>query len=142
MPLLESGVRALSNRMPKVISPQTHAIIDFAFAGSFILAGALTWKGQRKKSAISSWIVAGTELGLSLVTDYPGGVVPLISFSTHGKIDAGISGLIGSMPSLMEFSHEWPSWFFRAQGMSLAVVTGMTDFTGVRGSRYRRYRAA
>ena len=33
MALLETGVRELSNRMPKVISPKTHAIIDYAVAG-------------------------------------------------------------------------------------------------------------
>lgn len=131
MPLMEKGVETIANRMPKIIGPKTHAIIDYSMAGSFIVAGALAWKGEHKAAALSSWIVAGAELALSLMTDYPGGVAKLISFPTHGKIDAGMSGLIGSMPNLMRFSDEPSSGFFRTQGIALAAVTGLTDFSGV-----------
>lgn len=141
MPLMEKGVETIANRMPKIISPKAHAIIDYGMAGSFIVAGAVAWKGEHKAAALSSWIVAGAELALSMMTDYPGGVAKLISFPTHGKIDAGMSGLIGSMPNLMRFSDEWPSWFFRSQGMTMAAVTGLTDFSGVTPQR-RQMRAA
>lgn len=140
MPMLEKGVQAVTNRLPKVISPKTHAIIDFALAGSFIVAGIVSWKQRHKKAAINSFIVAGAELGVALTTDYPGGIAHLISFPARGKIDAGLSGLIGSMPNLMGFSDEWPSWFFRSQAMSMAAVSGLTDFSGreYRRDRYRR----
>jgi hypothetical protein len=138
MPLLEKGVKTIADRMPKVISPKTHAIIDYGMAGSFILAGALAWKGNQKTAAISSWIVAGAELAVSMMTDYPGGVAKLISFPTHGKIDAGFSGMIGSMPNLMRFTGEWPAWFFRSQGMAMGAVTGLTDFSAVQPQRQMR----
>jgi hypothetical protein len=140
MPLLEKGVHMATGRMPKIISPKVHAIIDFAMAGTFFLMGALAWK-RSKKAAISSFICGGAELTTSLITDYPGGVWPLISFPTHGKIDAGFSGLIGSMPNLMGFSDDPGSWFFRGQGIAMAAVTGLTDFEGER-FEYRRRRAA
>jgi hypothetical protein len=128
----------ISDRMPKVISPRTHAIIDYGTAASFIVAGALAWKGGYQKAAISSWVIAGTELAVAMMTDYPGGVARMINFETHGKIDAGMAGLVGSMPNFMGFSDEWLSWFFRGQGMSIAAVTGMTDFGGVRPGVERR----
>ncbi len=138
MPLLEKGVQAVTNRMPKVISPKTHAIIDYAFIGSFVVAGLLAWKNH-KKAAISCFITAGAEATTAMLTDFPGGVWPVISYRTHLKMDAGMSGLIGTMPNLMGFGSESPAWFFRSQAMSLAAVTGLSDTGETRyQQRYRR----
>ncbi|MFB3915316.1 MAG: hypothetical protein ACE14M_01195 [Terriglobales bacterium] len=143
MPLLEKGVHTLTGRMPKVISPKVHAIIDYAVAGSFLLAGALAWK-RDKKSAISSFIVGGAGMGIAMTTDYPGGVWKLLSFPTHGKIDVGFAGMISSMPNLFGFDNAAGSWFFRSQGMAMAAVTGLTDFRGRETERmaWPRYGAA
>lgn len=143
MPLLEKGVHAVTGRMPKVISPKIHAIIDYGLAGSFLLMGVIAWKQRKHKSAISSFIVGGAELGIALTTDYPGGVWKKIRFPTHGKIDAGFAGMIGSMPNIFGFDSAADTWFFRSQGMALAATTGLTDFRGVESEPYsRRYRAA
>lgn len=143
MPLLQKGVQMLTRHMPKAISPTAHAILDLAFAGSFLVAGILAWKRREHKAAISSWIIAGSEVGLALATDYPGGVARLISYPTHGKIDAGMSGLISSMPQLMDFASERMGSFFRVQAMSRAAVTGLTDFENKgRALRRGRFQAA
>ena len=141
MALMEMGVRTLSNRLPKVIGPKTHAIIDYGVAASFIVTGALLWR-KSKRAAIASWICGGNELTTAMLTDYPGGVAKLISFPTHGKIDAGFAGVIASMPNLMGFSDRGCSSFFRAQGLAMAAVTGRTDFEGEResGRPRRRFR--
>jgi len=55
MALIEKGVQAVAERMPKVISPRTHAIIDYATAGSFLLAGALLWK-RNKRAAVGAML--------------------------------------------------------------------------------------
>lgn len=137
MPLMEKGVHSIADRMPKVISPKIHAVIDYSVALSFIAVGAAAWRRRQKIAAISSFIVAGAELGLSMITDYPGGVARLISFPTHGQIDAGMAGMVGSLPNMMGFSGEQPSRFFRMQALSIAAVTGLTDFEAVRGVRAR-----
>ncbi len=127
MALVETSVKALSNRLPKVISPKTHAIIDYATAGSFLVMGALLWK-RHKRAAIGSIVCGAIEANTAMMTDYPGGVAKLISFETHGKIDSGFAGIVGLLPTLLGFSDEKESWFFRGQAMGLAAVTGMTDF--------------
>ena len=129
MALMEMGVRALTNRLPQVIGPKTHAIIDYGMAASFIVTGALLWK-KSKRAAIASWICGGNELTTALLTDYPGGVAKVINFPTHGKIDAGFAGVVASMPNLMGFSDRGVSSLFRAQGLAMAAVTGLTDFEG------------
>ncbi len=143
MAIVDSSVKALSNRLPKVISPKTHAIIDYATAGSFLLMGALLWK-KHKRAAIGSIVCGAIEANTAMMTDYPGGVARLISFQTHGKIDSGFAGMVGLLPSLLGFSDEKESWFFRGQAMGLAAVTGMTDFEYYEenGRRRRRERRA
>jgi hypothetical protein len=36
MPILDKAVRWGTNRMPKVINPTAHAVIDYAIAASFL----------------------------------------------------------------------------------------------------------
>ena len=136
MALAGIGVRTLSNRLPKVISPKTHAIIDYATAGTFFVMGAFFWK-RHKRAAITSWICGAEEVTLSMLTDYPGGVAKVVDFSTHGRIDTGFAGLVASAPNLLGFSNEWPSAYFRSQALALAAVTGMTQFEG-KAERGRR----
>ena len=142
MALMQKGVQALTERMPKVISPRTHAIIDYATAGSFFLAGALLWKRSRR-AAVASMLCGAMEAGTALMTDYPGGVKPVISFPTHGRIDAGFAGFVATLPNLLVFGSEPEAMFFRGQGVALAAVTGLTDFqAGADSGRSRRRRAA
>jgi hypothetical protein len=142
--LMEKGVNLLSNNLPKVISPKTHAIIDYAVvAGGFFAVAGVAWK-KHKTAAVASLICGIAETTIAMLTDYPGGVgVNAISFPTHGKIDAGTAAVFGTMPNLMGFADEWPGWFFRTHALAQATVTGLTDFTGERESiRRPRYRAA
>lgn len=139
MGLLDTGVRTLSSRMPKLINPTAHAIIDYATAGSFFLMGALFWR-RNKRAAIAAMALGATETATAMMTDYPGGVSPVISFQTHGKVDAGVSGVIGLVPTLLAFSDEPEAPFFRGQAVALAAVTAMTDFQA--GPREYRRRAA
>lgn len=141
--LMEKGVNLLSNNLPKVISPKTHAIIDYAVvAGGFFAIAGAAWK-RHKPAAVASLICGVAETTVAMLTDYPGGVAKVIDFPTHGKIDAGFAAVVGTMPNLMGFTDEWPVWFFRSHALAMATVTGMTDFTGeARLDRSRGYRAA
>jgi hypothetical protein len=146
MALLQTGINALTNRMPKVISPKTHAVIDYLTAGSFLVTGALLWN-RNKRAAVGSMVCGIMEAQTAMITDFPGGLTPLISFETHGKIDAGFAGFVSMLPNLLAFSDEPEAMFFRGQGLAIAGVTGLTDFGDERRStrreqRYRRRRAA
>lgn len=125
MPLLNKGVSMLTRLMPKVITPKGHAILDYTVAALFVVAGINAWR-RHKHAALSAFMVAGTGIGLSLLTDYPGGLAKVIPFPTHLKFDAGHAGMVSSMPSLIGFGRNWPAWIFRAQGMGIAAVTALT----------------
>lgn len=120
-------ISAISDKLPKVIGPKTHAIIDYAMAGSFLTMGAL-WLKSNKKAAIGSFICGGAVLANSLLTDYPGGVAEVISFETHGKIDVGLAAATLTMPRLLGLSGNGAAWFYRLQAVAETAVVGMTDF--------------
>jgi hypothetical protein len=129
MPILDQAARWTTNKLPKVIMPKTHAIIDYAMAASFFGMAAFFWR-RNKRAAISSLVCGTAETVTALCTDYPGGVVKEISYETHGAIDFGLSGMAASLPDMLRFSGEPESRFFRVQGLVLATVAGLTDFTG------------
>ncbi len=75
----------------------------------------------------------------SMLTDYPGGVWRTMSYRTHGKIDAGLVGATGSMPSLMGFADDDEARFFKIQAIAEATVTAMTDFDALDRTDHYRY---
>ncbi|SRR5690242_15487731 len=137
MPILQKGVAALANRMPKVISPKGHAIADYATIGTFFLLAGLFW-GRNKRAAIAALICGGSELATTLLTDFPGGVAKVISFPTHGKIDMGLAATAASMPSFMGFDDDPEAKWLRIMGLNVTAVTAMTDFEQLRREPRRR----
>lgn len=127
MPLLQKGVALAAGRMPKIIKPQAHAVLDYLVAGSFFVAAGLCWR-RNKRAAISSLLCGGMVTANSALTDYPGGIWDAISFHTHGKVDAGLAALTATMPRLMGFGDDQESKFFSMQSMFETAVTAMTDF--------------
>lgn len=128
MPLLQSAVSMIADRMPETIEPKTHAILDYAMAGAYITAGALFWKRHRR-AAIGSFICGGTIAATSLLTDYQGGIADKVDYNTHGKIDAGVAGLASAIPSAMFFRKDPQAKFFLAAGIAATVITALTNYS-------------
>jgi hypothetical protein len=133
---IEIGVKVLSKRLPKVLSPRAHAMIEYGVAGAFFIMGAAMW-GSSKRAAIASLACGAAETAIILLTDYPGGVAQVISFETHGRIDAGMAGTLSLIPTILGFSDQEKSAFFRIQSLGIAATTAMTDFSAME-PRYRR----
>jgi hypothetical protein len=127
MVLAGLATQAVTDRLPKVIKPGVHAVLDYVVAGAFITMGAFFWKSN-KRASIAALACGGTALANSLLTDYPGGVKPMISFETHGKIDAGLAGITATMPTFLAFGDEDEAKYFRGAALVETVITGMTDF--------------
>jgi hypothetical protein len=127
MPLIQIGLKMAPGRLPKVIKPRPHAIVDYAVAGSFMLMGALWWR-RNKRVAIGSLICGGATAVNSLLTDYPGGMFRVISYRNHGRIDAGIAGLTAAMPRFMSFKEDPGARLFGLGVLGQTAITGLTDF--------------
>ena len=127
MALWQKGVRMAVGKMPKVIDPATHTVLDYAVAGSFLLMGILFWKRNRR-AAVSSLFCGGTAAANILLTDYPGGSRKVISYQAHGHIDTGIAGMTAALPRLLRFEDEPEAGFFEVAALAETVIVGLTDF--------------
>ncbi len=127
MPILHKSASIFSRRLPKVIGPGAHCVVDYSVAALFLAAGALFWR--RHKSASVSSLLCGAGVMLNtLFTDYPGGVVPAMSFATHGKIDSGLAGITAAIPALMGFAGDQTARFFEASAVAQTLAAGLTDY--------------
>jgi hypothetical protein len=129
MALWQKGVRMAAGKMPKVIDPTTHAVLDCAVAGSFLLMGILFWK-RNKRAAASSFFCGGAAAANILFTDYPGGPRKVVSYKAHGHIDTGIAGMTAALPRLLRFEDEPEARFFELEALANTVIVGLTDFDG------------
>ena len=127
MSIVQKGITALSDRVPKVLSPTAHAIADYATVGGFVTMGILLWKRHRR-AAIAALACAGGELANTLITDFPGGVTNAISFETHGHVDLGLAAAASSLPGFLKFSGEPEAKFFSIMGVNITAVHAMTNF--------------
>jgi hypothetical protein len=57
-----------------------------------------------------------------------------LSLETHRTIDFTMSGVITSVPGMLHFADQPEAHIFRAQGLVIAAVAGLTDFSGDGGS--------
>jgi hypothetical protein len=127
MPVSQMVAKAGKHYLPKVINPRIHVIIDYTVAGTFLLMGGLFFKNN-KRASLGAFMLGGAIVGQSLLTDYPGGVVKLISFQMHGKLDTGMAGVMAAVPDLLGFKDEAEAKHFRTQAFAEAIVVGMTDW--------------
>lgn len=133
MALTDAATKMVVNKLPKVLDAKTHAIADYATAGAFFLMAALFW-GRNKRASIGATMCGGAIAATSLLTNYPGGLKKVISFETHGRIDAGLAGLTATMPNFMAFSDEEEAKYFRGGALVETVIAGLTDFDSAAAS--------
>jgi hypothetical protein len=126
MPLLQRGVAAATNRMPNVISPTAHAIIDYVTVGAFFIMGAALWR-RNKRAALGSLMCGSTELATVMITDFPGGVAKVIDLPTHLRIDMGLAAIAATLPDFMGFKDESESKWFRLLGLNITANAGLTN---------------
>ena len=127
MPLWEKGAKFAAKKLPDVVDPTMHAVLDYVIAASFLLKGALLWK-RRRRAAAGALICGGATLANALVTDYPGGVFRKISYRTHGRNDTALAAFTASAPRLLGFHDQDEATFFHVEAVVETVVTELTNF--------------
>ena len=117
----------VTETVPKVIDPTTHAVLDYLTAGSFLAMGAALMRKHPRASTLA-FINGASVLAASLLTDYPGGVWRKLSFRTHGMLDVMQASMAASMPAIMGFGSDPEAQFFHAQAALEAGILAATDF--------------
>jgi hypothetical protein len=125
--MADNQLEQLTSGVPKVIDARTHAIIDYATAGTFLAAGAML---RRKNPAAStfSYMNGLAVIATSMMTNYPGGLWKVFSFKTHGTIDACLATMVAVGPALLGFASEPEGQFFHGHAALEAGVIAATDF--------------
>jgi hypothetical protein len=109
------------------ISPVAHAVLDYAVAATFFGVGA--WLMRRHRAAASLAFANGAMVaGMSMLTDYPGGVFRLLPFRGHRAGDVLQAAFAGFGPAVFGFAGDEEAKFFYAQAASEAAVIAGTDW--------------
>ena len=124
---MTSTTTADGKHATRVISPAQHAVLDYGVAAAFFAFGF--WMLSRHRRAATLAIANGSMvLGMSLLTDYPGGVAPTLSFRAHRAGDIAQAALAGLGPILLGFGRGPEAAYFYGQALSTAGVIAATDW--------------
>ena len=115
--------------MPAMISPGQHAVLDYSVAATFFGVGAALWNRHRPAASLAL-LNGAMVLGMSLLTNYPGGMWRTLSFKTHRTGDIMQAALAGFGPALFGFSGDPEAKYFYGQALSEAGVIAATDWEG------------
>jgi hypothetical protein len=138
MSLIPAATNTLETKLPKVISPTAHGVIDYAHAAFFFTVG-LVCRRSNKRAAWAAFATGGFILVESLFTDYRFGAKPVIPFETHGKMDSVFAASSWMMPSIFGFKGTGPAKIFEVNSLAEASVVGMTDWNSERAHRERTF---
>ena len=127
MPLWQQGVKFAAKRIPARMGPTTHAVLDYAVAGSFLVMGAWLWRRHRR-AALGSLLCGGVTAANALLTDYPGGIFDVIDYKTHARIDAAIGAIAAAAPRMLGFDDEPEAKLFGLEALAQTVSSTLTDF--------------
>ncbi len=97
----------------------------------------MSYRDRNRRASALAFINGAMVLGMSLLTNYPGGIWRKISFRTHGKLDVVQAALAGLGPLFFGFAEAPEARTFHMQALSEVGVIAMTDWDGQR-SRTRR----
>jgi hypothetical protein len=111
----------------RAISPARHAILDYGVAATFLAFGFSVLSRHRAAAALA-FVNGGMVLGMSLLTDYPGGVLRILSFRAHRTGDIAQAALAGLGPILFGFGTDPEARYFYGQAVSEAGVIAATDW--------------
>jgi hypothetical protein len=120
--------------MPRVISPETKATLDWMIAGAMLAGAAYFWRRNRR-AAVGLLVSGVTDVATIAMTDYPGGLVRKLDFDAHGRIAMRQSTLTASLPAALGIQGTTASMLFGVHAALAALLTQMTDFDAWRNRR-------
>ena len=115
-----------------VLSPRIHAALDYLSVLVLVLAPTLF--GLNDIAAAGAYALAAIHLALTLLTDFPGGVMKVVPLQSHGMIEIVVGVLLVLAPLVIPAATGLGMSgriFFIGFGAVLVVVWAITDYVGV-----------
>jgi hypothetical protein len=116
-----------SKELTKMISPAQHAVLDYGVAATFLGLG-FSMLSRHRRAAALAFVNGAMVLGMSLLTNYPGGIFRILSFRAHRTGDIGQAALAGLGPILFGFGNDPEAKYFYGQAASEVGVIAATDW--------------
>ena len=126
---MANALQNLTSPVPKVIDPKMHAVADYSAAAGLACLG-LYLRDRNSTLSNFAFMNAGMIVMISLLTRYPGGVIPAMSFKTHGMMDAVQGALLAAGPLLLGQQDDPDSKYFYGQAALEMGVVAATDWEG------------
>ncbi|MCI0553058.1 MAG: hypothetical protein L0287_19090 [Anaerolineae bacterium] len=118
----------------KIISLHIHRYIDYVTVVVFLLAPVLI--GLTGLPAILAYVLAGVHFLMTLVTDFPLGIVKLIPLSIHGWVERVLSPVLVLVSFVPVFTVETTARiFYIVMGIVIILVGLLTDYQGTQQAR-------
>jgi len=127
----------MTGNVPKVIDASTHAVIDYATGASFLGLGAYLGRHHPRAAALA-YANGAAVLGLAMLTDYPGGLFPAVSFRTHGWMDVLLAGMTAAGPAMLGFADDPVARVFQGSAALETGVVAATDWSSANGDSFDR----
>ena len=116
----------------KIITPRNHGYLDYITVAIFLAAPTLV--GFNGLPRALAYALAGIHLAMTLVTDFPLGVVKLISFTLHGWVERVVGPLLVLVPFVLGFEGA-ARIFYIAVGIVIVAVGLLTDYEGTAAAK-------
>ena len=114
----------------KILTPTSHGVVDYAAVLTLLVLPSLL--DFSNTPATLSYVLAATQLLVSILTRYPLGLIKRIPFPLHGYYELVTALLLVPMPWLFGFSNEDAARnAFVVSGVSLFVVWLVTNYRAV-----------
>ena len=133
---MANTLQTITRPVPKVINPAIHAVADYGAAAGLACLG-LYLRDRNPTLAMFAFINAGLVVMTSLLTRYPGGVFPVMSFKTHGMMDAAQGAMLAAGPAMLGDANDPDAKLFYGQAVLEMGVVAATDWDSQAGTRRR-----
>ncbi len=109
-------------------------MLDYGVAATFLAFG-FSVLSRHRPAAVLAFANGAMVLGMSLLTDYPGGVFRTLSFRAHRTGDIAQATLAGLGPILFGFGKDPEAKYFYGQALTEGGVIAATDWGAGRLTR-------
>lgn len=111
----------------KILNAKIHGYLDFVVVLVFLAAPTLLHLSALP--GMISYALAGVHLLVTLVTDFPMGVLKVLPLKWHGIIELVVGPVLIALPFALGFGAEPAAFYFYiANGVVILVVWFLTDY--------------
>jgi hypothetical protein len=109
----------------KIISPTQHGYLDYVTVVLFLIAPSLL--GLTGMAGTIAYLLAGIHLAMTLVTDFPLGIVKKLPFTIYGWVERVVGPALVLLPFVLGFEG-LALGFYVVVGIVIILVGLMTDY--------------